>query len=115
MTIKEFYEKIGGDYEGILGRLCNDAMIQRFVLKFADEKSYGEVMAAVETGDIQETLSAAHKMKGVVANLGFTKMFEVLTELLAWLRQENQDKINLDLINQLTVYYNETIEQIKEL
>ncbi len=115
MNIKEFYEKIEGDYEGILGRLGSDALIYRFVLKFADEKSFGEVMAAVETGDIQDTLSAVHKMKGVVANLGFSKMLTVLTDLLAWLRQENQDTINMDMINELIVLYNETVKLIEEL
>ncbi len=115
MTIEEFYEKIGGDYNNIVGRLCNDAIISKFVLKFTNEKSYDELMVAVEENDIQMAIAAAHKMKGVVANLSFNKMFVILNDILAWLREENQKTINMDMIEKLTAAYNETIQCINEL
>ncbi len=115
MTIQEFYEKIGGDYEGVKGRLCNDDIIKRFVLKFLNEKSYEELMAAVEANDVANAISATHKMKGVVSNLSFDRLFTVVTELLAWLRQENQDTINMEMVEKITEEYQKTISLIQEL
>lgn len=34
MTVKECYEQMGSDYEGVLGRMGSEAMIKRFALKF---------------------------------------------------------------------------------
>ncbi len=115
MLINEFYEKIGGDYDNIKGRLCTDEIIKKFILKFPNERSYGELMAAVEANDLENALLAAHRMKGVVANLSFDKLLAVLTELLAWLRVENQDTINMELIEQIKEYYQNTISLIQEL
>ncbi len=115
MTIQEFYEKIGGDYEGVKGRLCNDDIIKRFVLKFLNEKSYEELLAAVEANDVVNAISATHKMKGVVSNLSFDRLFTVVTELLAWLRQENQDTINMEMVEKITEEYQKTISLIQEL
>ncbi len=115
MTLKEFYEKIDGDYDSVKGRLCNDEIIKKFVLKFLNEKSYEELMMAANANDVENALLAAHKMKGVVSNLSFDKLFGVLTELLGWLRQENQDTVNMELIEQVKEYYQETISLIQEL
>ncbi len=115
MSLIEFYEKIGGDYEGIKSRLCSDEIILKFVLKFQNEKSYEELMATVEENDVANAILAAHKMKGVVSNLSFDKLFHILTELLAWLRQENQDTINAEMIAQIKEEYQKTISLIQEL
>ncbi len=115
MLLKEFYEKIGGDYDNIKGRLGNDDIIKKFVLKFLNEKSYEELMVAAQANDVENSLLAAHKMKGVVANLSFDKILKVLTELLAWLRQENQDAVNMEMIEQIKEYYQEIISAINEL
>ncbi len=115
MTIREFYDEIGGDYENILGRLPSEDLIKRFLLKFLNETSYEELMKAVEEKNVSEALSAAHKMKGVTANLSFTKLFEVLTALLAKLREENQTEIDEDLIAQIKENYEITIKAIEKL
>ena len=41
MTLQDLYTQIGGDYEGVLGRLMNsERMVQKFVLKFLADGSY---------------------------------------------------------------------------
>ena len=40
MTIKECYQKMGGDYDEVFSRFRKDERIQKFVLKFLDDKSY---------------------------------------------------------------------------
>ena len=34
MTLKECYEALEGDYEGVVARLRSEKMVQKFVLKF---------------------------------------------------------------------------------
>ncbi len=113
MTIQEFYTEIEGNYESMLGRLCNEALIHKFLLKFLDEKSYGNLMTAVEENNIENAIAAAHQMKGVVSNLSFDKLVSVLVELLSDLRQENQTVINMELIELVKEYYQKIIALIK--
>ncbi len=115
MMIKEVYEKIGGDYEGILGRLRSDDMIQRFLLKFLNEKSYEELLVAAEANNVEEAILSAHKLKGVTANLSFTKLFESLNALLTDLRRENQDKVDGALLQVVKDNYHQVVQSIQEL
>lgn len=40
MTIQECYKKMGADYQEVLGRLHNEAMIGRFVRMFLQDDSF---------------------------------------------------------------------------
>ena len=40
MTVKECYEKMGADYDSVMGRLRKDERVQKFLLKFLNDKSY---------------------------------------------------------------------------
>ncbi len=115
MSISEFYEKINGDYEGMKGRLQSDDLIKRFVLKFVDEKSYSELVEAAANNDVEASIASSHKMKGVVANLSFTALFDLTTAILADLRKEGQDTVNQELMQQITAEYEKTIQLIQEI
>ena len=43
MTTKECYEKIGSNYESVLSRFGNEALVKRFALKFLKDPSYAEL------------------------------------------------------------------------
>ena len=43
MTLKECYDALGGDYDEAMGRLRSERLVQKFVLKFLDDGSYGLV------------------------------------------------------------------------
>ena len=40
MTLQECYAAMGGNYEDVAKRLPSEKLIQKFVLKFLDDKSY---------------------------------------------------------------------------
>ena len=40
MTIKECYEKVGSDYDGVLKRLGSEALVKRFAVKFLNDPSF---------------------------------------------------------------------------
>lgn len=43
MNTKECYEKIGSNYESVLSRFGNEALVKRFALKFLKDPSYAEL------------------------------------------------------------------------
>ena len=40
MTLQECYAEMQGDYEGVLGRLRMDKLIQKFLLKMPEDENY---------------------------------------------------------------------------
>ena len=85
MTLKECYTQLEGDYESVLARLRSERMVQKFVLKFLNDKSYELLTTSLEAGNYEEAFRAAHTIKGVCQNLSFTKLYEsshLLTENL---------------------------------
>ena len=89
MTIKECYEQMGADYEDVHSRLRSDLLIRKFFLKFPDDKSFGQLKAALESGDRENAFLEAHTLKGVAQNLGFTPLYEAAHRLTENLRPEN--------------------------
>lgn len=77
MTLRELYTAIDGDYEGVLGRMMNrESMVQKFVLKFLGDASYDTLLQSMEAGDYESAFRAAHTIKGVGQNLGFTHLYQ---------------------------------------
>ena len=48
MTVKECYEQMGADYEGVLGRLRSEALIKKFAKIFLDDGSYASLKKGLE-------------------------------------------------------------------
>lgn len=85
MTLREFYEAIGGGYEETLRRLPREAMVQRFVLKYASDGTFAMLTEAVAASDWETAFRAAHTLKGVAQNLGFDTLYQAafaLTEAM---------------------------------
>lgn len=85
MTLKECYQAMGSGYDEVMGRLRSERMVQKFVLKFLDDGSYGLLLDSMAAQDYPEAFRAAHSIKGVCQNLAFSKLMEsssALTEAL---------------------------------
>lgn len=113
MTVKELYAQIEGDYEDASERLMNDELISKFVLKFLNDKSYADLKAAVANGDIDLSFRAAHTIKGVAANLGFTKLQMAASELTEQLRPQ-EAPADVDLVANVDETYEEVITAIEK-
>ena len=86
MTTAECYALIGADYTEVLRRMGNEDRVRRFLLKFAEEPSYGLLCRSVEAGDAKEAFRAAHSIKGVCLNLGLTALYRSAGDLCEELR-----------------------------
>lgn len=86
MTIEQCYQEMGGSYAEVCGRLPSQRLVEKFVRKFLDDQSYAELIAAMAAGDHDVAFRAAHTLKGVAANLSFTKLRDSASELTELLR-----------------------------
>lgn len=91
MTIQECYLRLGGDYDEALRGIPSAALIDRFVRKFLDDKSYEQLCEAVAANDRESAFRAAHTLKGVCANLRFTMLKDSASALTELLRRDSDN------------------------
>lgn len=113
MTIQECYEKMGGDYQGILERLGSQAMVERFAVKFLNDGSYEALMAALDQKDYENAFRAVHTLKGVAANLSLTRVQMAASDLTEELRG-GKTLEHPELVTKLTEAYQVTVSALKE-
>ena len=114
MTLQQFYEKIGGDYEGTLKRLPTEAMVKKFVLKYPGDPSFDELTKAIAEKDWETAFRASHTLKGVAQNLGMTKLYEVDAELCEQMRG-GKPMTDPALYDAVAEVHNKVLEAVKEL
>ena len=114
MTIQECYAKMGADYQEVLRRLYNEAMIQKFVLLFLKDDSYQNLENALAAADVKTAFRAAHTLKGVCQNLGFSNLYVPAAELTETLRANRLDGTE-EQFEQVKKQYKITTDAIREL
>lgn len=90
MNLEECYRQMGGDYKEICTRIPTQALIEKFIGKFLQDKNYEALCAAVREGNRAEAFRAAHTLKGVCANLSFTALRDSVSQLTELLRGEGE-------------------------
>lgn len=90
MTLQECYSIIG-DYNEVMKRLPRESMVIKFIFKFLDDKSFGQLMTSIESSDYKSAFMAAHTIKGVCQNLSFTRLFESSNLITEALRSDSPD------------------------
>ena len=81
MTLQEFYDRIGGDYKATISRLPSEALIKKFVLKYPNDPSFGQLKDALASKDWETAFRASHTLKGVAQNLGMEHLYQVSSAL----------------------------------
>ena len=114
MELKEVYEKIGGDYDDVVRRLMGEKLVRKFLLKFLDDKRYADLERTLSEGDYKEAFRAAHTLKGVCLNLGFTELYKVSAELTEVLRGRETAGSD-ELYAQVKEQYTTLTDAIREL
>lgn len=88
MNIEECYEKMGGNYADASMRFPNVKIIEKFIGKFLEDKSFDTLCRNIECGNRNEAFRAAHTLKGICANLSFSKLLDSASRLTEELRPE---------------------------
>ena len=114
MTLKECYAALGGDYDEAMGRLRSEKLVQKFVLKFLNDGSYGLLCGSLASGDRDEAFRAAHTIKGVCANLAFNALLESSEALTEALRDGKPPQPGEDeLVARVKADYEQTAQAIR--
>lgn len=118
MTTQELYQNVGGSYDSAKRILQMDRLINRFVLKFLDDKSYTRLMSGRESGDAQELFEGAHALKGVCANLGFDDLSHKVSDIAEEYRPGHTPVMSAEELDsrfsEITALYEKTIAGIKQ-
>ena len=114
MNLKEFYVEIGGDYDGVIGRMRSEALVKKFILKFKDDPNFLGLKEAFNKGDREEAFRAVHTIKGVCQNLGFSELQESSSLLTQYLRVGLSDEC-VPLMKQVEADWEKIIGAITEL
>ncbi len=113
MTVKEFYDAVGGDYEGTLSRFVTEDRMKKFALKFGADPSYNLLKENLAKGLQEESFRAAHTLKGVCQYLGFVALYTSASLVCEMLRAGN---MNVEgLMPPLDEAYKKVIAAIKQL
>ena len=88
MDLRTCYEQLGGSYDDVLGRIPSERLVDKFLRKFLADKSFSSLCSAMAAGSRSEAFLLAHTLKGVCANLGFTRLFHSAASLTELLRPE---------------------------
>ena len=111
--IKERLQKSGIDVSDALERFMgNDAFLERFLKKFLSDSNYENLAAAIETGDKEAALIAAHTLKGICGNLSMTGLFELLSKQVVAFRAGDWEK-GAEMMPEITNGYEAVVEAIR--
>jgi len=114
MNAKECYEIVGGNYDEVVSRFPNEALVVRFARKFLEDPSYRSLMESLKEQDYETAFRAAHTLKGVCLNLGLGTLFQSSQQMTEALRSKQYDAVE-GLKEQLVKDYLVTTKAIKEI
>ncbi len=112
MTLQECYRQCGGDYEDTIGRLISERMVERFLLRFPDDRSYADLVKGLSERNGEAAFRAAHTLKGVASNLGLKALFVPASAMAEALRGGWNDEAP-GMLAAVTVAYERVVKAIE--
>ncbi len=86
MTLREFYQLTGGDYDETLARMTREDLIRRFLGIFCRGKEFDKLTTALESGADEAAFDAVHTLKGNALNIGLGNLGRSASDLTEALR-----------------------------
>lgn len=86
ITLREFYDMVGGCYEDVVGRLMKEDRIVKYLNKFKESSDYDQMMEAIAAKEWEIVFRMSHNLKGMCQNLGLDSLARVSSELCEQVR-----------------------------
>ncbi len=116
MTLEEFYEKVGGDYEDVCSRLGGPEVVGPIVRMLLTDRHYERCKQGLMANDMDAAFCAVHALKGICLNLDIRNVQESAAELTEILRPGSKDMDKAPAaFRKLQSSYLDTIDALKEL
>lgn len=101
-------EENGANVDTTLERFMgNEALYMKFIMKFLDDKNFGDIMESLEKSDYEGAFNGAHALKGVTANLGLDPINAAAAQITELLRNKQAQEVDVEKLN-------ETKKQLEE-
>lgn len=101
-------EENGANVDTTLERFMgNEALYMKFIMKFLDDKNFGDIMEKLEKSDYEGAFNGAHALKGVTANLGLDPINDAATQMTELLRNKQAQEVDVEKLD-------ETRKQLEE-
>lgn len=91
MNLEELYKAVGGDFCDAVNRFGSENAVRRFVLKLCDDDNFSLLSESLDKNDCETAFRAAHTLKGICLNLGFTDMYRTVCVITEKLREQDID------------------------
>lgn len=115
MTVKEFYDEVGGDYNEVMERLRKEDRIGKYLKFFIADASYANMCKAIDDGDSKGAFEHSHNLKGVSANLGLTSLSNAASDICEQYRHGEPDENLTAIYDNAKKVYDKTMKAIDEL
>lgn len=113
MTVKECYDLIGGDYDDVIDRLGMEKLVEKFMLKFREDKAMPQLRAAIAEDNTEQAFRAAHTLKGVAINLAFKNLEICASDLTEQLRPL-ENKPDSELVGKVENEYDRIVDILNQ-
>ena len=105
----------GIDVDEALERFMgSEAMLNRFLKKFPADQGFAALATALETGDHEGAVNAAHTLKGLCGNLSIKPLFTGFDRQVSLMRAGDWDAAAA-MMPQLTEDYNRAVKAIQAM
>lgn len=81
MTLRELYDRIGGDYDRALNVLCIEKLMDKHIRRLPANSIFASLEEAEKTMDPAGLFESAHAIKGVCSNLGLVRIASLASEI----------------------------------
>jgi len=89
----------GVDILSVISRFAgNEELCEKFIFKFADDKSLSDAVKSFEKEDYEGVVIGVHTLKGISANLGMTDLNNYCSDIVIKVRNNDYD-ISEDMDN----------------
>ena len=117
MNMVELYSIIGANYQEVQLRLGNERIIERFIRRFADDKTFERLKTAYDAKDEMEIYNEACAFVEVCRNLSLSRLEETAGVIMEAYRPENsgsREEFHVeDLFDTLTEQYQRVMDGIQ--
>ncbi len=93
---------MGCDIDGAMGRfLDNEEFYARCFGKMLQDPSFAALGEALQAQNVEDAFHQAHTLKGVLANMGITPLYDIVVQIVEPLRQGSYSDELLQLYQRL--------------
>lgn len=115
MNLKDCYNAMYADYEGVMSRLLKEERVIWYLRKFTEDKSFAGMLDAIYGNDYTTALNEAITLVGICDNLGLKLLSKSLEPMLHMLRNRTISELIDSYIEKLKIEYEHVINVIKSL